>query len=39
MEQKGREVDSWEELIEKAIETEGKAGLQPSFILPEIDQR
>ena len=39
MEQRGWELDSWEQLIEKAIETEAKAGLQPSFILREMDQR
>ena len=39
MEQRGRELDSWEQLIEKTIEAKAKAGLQPSFILREIDQR
>ena len=39
MEQRGWELDSWEQLIEKAIEAEAKAGLQPSFILREMDQR
>lgn len=38
MEQRGRELDSWEQLIEKAIEAEAKAGLQHSFIFQEMDQ-
>ena len=38
MEQRRWELDSWEQLIEKAIEAEAKAGLQPSFILRKMDQ-
>ena len=39
MEQRGQEYDSWEELVEKAIDAEAKASLQPSSILREMDQR
>ena len=39
MEQRGREHDSWEELVEKAIDAEAKASLQPPSILREMDQR
>ena len=39
MEQQGREHDSWEELVEKAIDAEAKASLQPLSILCEMDQR
>ena len=39
MEQRGRELDSWEELVEKAINAEAKASLQPPSILREMDQR
>ena len=39
MEQRGRELDSWEELVEKAIDAEAKASLQPQSILREMDQR
>ena len=38
MEQRGREHDSWEELVEKAIDAEAKASLQPPSILREMDQ-
>lgn len=33
MEQRGRELDSWDELVEKAINAEAKTSLQPSPIL------
>ena len=39
MEQRGREKDSWEELVEKAIDAEAKASLQPPSFLREMDQR
>ena len=39
IEQRGREHDSWEELVEKAIDAEAKASLQPPSILCEMDQR
>ena len=39
MEQRGREHDSWEELVEKAIDAEAKTSLQPPLILREMDQR
>ena len=38
MEQRGREHDSWEELVGKAIDAEAKTSLQPPLILREIDQ-
>ena len=38
MEQWGREHNSWEELVKKAINAEAKASLQPKSILCEIDQ-
>lgn len=39
MEQRGRELDRWEELVEKAIDADAEAGLQPPSILPEMDHR
>ena len=39
MEQIGRKLDSWEELVEKAIDGEAKASLQPHSFLREMDQR
>lgn len=39
MEQRGRELSSWDELVEKAIDAEAKASLQPSSIRREMDQR
>lgn len=38
MDQRGRELDSWDELVEKAIDVEAKASLQPAFILSKMDQ-
>ena len=35
MEQRGREKDSWEELVEKAIDAEAK---EPSFFVRDMDQ-
>lgn len=39
MEQRGRESDSWEELVEKAVVAEAKASLQPPSFIREMDQR
>lgn len=39
MEQCSRELDSWDELVEKAIDAEAKASLQPAPILRKMDQR
>ncbi len=39
MDQRGRELDSWDELVEKGIDAEAKASLQPQSILREMDQR
>lgn len=39
MGQRGRELDSWDELVEKAIDAEAKASLQPTSIIREMDQR
>lgn len=39
MEQRGRELDSWDELVEKAIDAEAKASLQPPSFIREMDQR
>lgn len=39
MEQHGRELDSWDELVEKAIDVEAKASLQPPSMLRELDHR
>ena len=38
MEQRGRELDSFKELVEKAIDAEAKATLRPRFYAREIDQ-
>lgn len=38
MEQRGRELDSWDEFVEKAIDAEAKASLQPVSTLREMDQ-
>ena len=38
MEQRGREHDSWEEFVKKAINAEAKASLQQLSILGEMDQ-
>lgn len=38
MEQRGRENNSWEELVEKTIEVEVKTGLQPSSYIRDMDQ-
>ncbi len=38
MDQRERELDNWEELVQKAVEAEAKARLQPAFILCEMDR-
>ena len=38
MEQRGREYNSWEKFVEKAMDAEAKASLQPPSILHEMDQ-
>lgn len=38
MEQRGQELDSWDELVEKAIDAKAKDGLQPILIVRKIDQ-
>lgn len=37
MEQRGKELDSWDRLVKKAIDTETKANLQPLFFIHEMD--
>lgn len=37
MEQRGQELDSWAEIVEKAVDAEAKAGLQPASFIKEID--
>lgn len=39
MEQRVREHNSLDELVEKAIDIEAKASLLPAFILRKMDQR
>lgn len=39
MDQAGRELDSWEEMIEKAVDAEAKTGLQPASYIREMDHR
>lgn len=39
MDQRGRELDSFEELVEKAVEAEAKAALQPASYAFETDHR
>ncbi len=39
MEQQGRESDDWETLVEKAVESETKAGLPPASYIREMDHR
>ena len=39
MEQRGREKDTWEELVKKAIEAKAKVSLLPSSFLRDMDQR
>lgn len=38
MEQRGRELNRWDELVEKAIDVEAKAVFQSLFMLCEMDQ-
>ena len=37
MEQEGQELDTWKEMIEKAVEIEAKAGLQLASYIREMD--
>lgn len=39
MEQQGRELNCWDELVEKATDAEAKAALMPSALLQDIDTR
>ena len=39
MEQRGRENDTWEELVKKTIEVEAKVSLLPSPFVRDMDQR
>lgn len=39
MEQQGREMDSWEVIVEKAVDAKAKASLLPAFLLREVDQQ
>lgn len=39
IEQRGRELYCWEEMIEKAVDAETKAGLQPTSYIRKMDQR
>ena len=39
MEQRGREVYSWEELVEKAVDADAKAGLLPTSLVREMNQQ
>lgn len=39
MEQRGRELDDWKELVQKVIDTKAKASFLPSYLLRDIDQR
>ena len=39
MEQTGRELGSWKEMIEKAVDAEAKTGLQPASYIREMDHR
>ena len=38
MEQRGQELNSFKELVEKAVDAEAKAALQPRFYACKIDQ-
>ena len=39
IEQRGREKDTWETLVKKAIEAEAKVSLLPCSFVRDIDQR
>lgn len=39
IEQRGRELDSWEELAKESVDAEAKAGHQPTSFVREMDQR
>ena len=38
MDQREKKLDSWEELIQTAVNAKAKAKLQPAFIICEMDQ-
>ena len=38
MEQRGRKLDSWTEIVEKAVDVEAQASLQPTSYIKEMDQ-
>ena len=39
MEQRGRELDSWTEIIEKVVNAKAQVSLQSTFYIKEIDQQ
>ena len=39
MQQRGRELHIWEELVKKAVDAEAKAGLRLTYYVRETDQR
>ena len=39
IEQQGRELDNWTEIVEKAVDAEAQASLQPTSYIKEMDQR
>lgn len=39
MEQRGRELDSWDKLVEKAIDKEAKDNLQPLLLTRVMDHQ
>ena len=39
MEQEDRELDSWTKIVEKAVDVEAQASLQPIFYIKEMDQQ
>ncbi len=39
LDHRGRDLDAWEEVVEKAGDVEAKANLQPPFYVKEIDFR
>ncbi len=39
LDHRGRELDAWEEVVEKAGDVEAKANLQPPFYVRDIDTR
>ena len=39
MKQRGRELDSWTEIVEKAVDAKAQASLQPTFYIKKMDQQ